>query len=88
MNKHLTRRAPKRKRGLCWGRTPDDNRTVVTWQLFRRDHRGALHMSSLPFTYAEPRAHIAQRLRNARRQLRDRVDEIDLAAMFGQESAA
>lgn len=33
------------------------------------------------FTYAEPRAYIAQRLRRARRQLRDRVDEIDLAAM-------
>lgn len=33
------------------------------------------------FTCAEPRAYIAQRLRNARRKLRDRVDEIDLAAM-------
>ncbi|MFB8927087.1 hypothetical protein QSH46_013320 [Xanthomonas arboricola pv. juglandis] len=81
MSKHLTRRAPKRKRGLCWGRTPDDSTSVVTWQLFRRDHRGAIHMSTLQFTYAEPRAYIAQRLRNARRKLRDRVDEIDLAAM-------
>lgn len=81
MSRHVARRAPKRKRGLCWGRTPNDDGTVVTWQLFRRDHRGALHMSSLQFTYAEPRAYIAQRLRNARRKLRDRVDEIDLAAM-------
>ncbi|CAD1792737.1 hypothetical protein AE929_09555 [Xanthomonas arboricola] len=81
MSKHLTRRAPKRKRGLCWGRTSDESTSVVRWQLFRRDHRGALHTSTLQFTYAEPRAYIAQRLRNARRKLRDRVDEIDLAAM-------
>ncbi|PPU15847.1 hypothetical protein XacyCFBP2565_08615 [Xanthomonas arboricola pv. corylina] len=81
MARHLTRRAPKRKRGLCWGRTPDESGSVVTWQLFRRDHRGAIHMSTLQFTYAEPRAYIAQRLRDARRILRDRVDEIDLAAM-------
>ncbi|MEB1136048.1 hypothetical protein VDP36_16820 [Xanthomonas campestris pv. campestris] len=33
------------------------------------------------FTCAEPRAYIAQRLRNARRKLRDHPDEIDLAAM-------
>ncbi|MEQ7773422.1 hypothetical protein [Xanthomonas hortorum] len=38
-------------------------------------------MSSLQFTYVGPRAYIAQRLRNARRKLRDRLDEIDLAAM-------
>ncbi|WP_372382166.1 hypothetical protein ACCQ12_15430 [Xanthomonas sp. NCPPB 1068] len=81
MSRFLTRRTPKRKRGLCWGRAPNDNGTVVTWQLFRRDHRGAIHMSSLQFTNAEPRAYIAQRLRNACRNLRDRVDEIDLAAM-------
>ncbi|WP_161556500.1 hypothetical protein [Xanthomonas dyei] len=32
-------------------------------------------------TYAEPRAYIARQVRRALRQLRDRVDEIDLAAM-------
>lgn len=31
------------------------------------------------FTYSEPRAYVAQRLRNARRKLRDRVDKIYLA---------
>ncbi|MBB4726385.1 hypothetical protein [Xanthomonas arboricola] len=36
-------------------------------------------MCSLQLTHAEPRAYIAQRLRKARRKLRDRVDEIDSA---------
>ncbi|MEA9675884.1 hypothetical protein ABFU47_13340 [Xanthomonas campestris pv. raphani] len=46
---------------------------------------GGSHPFNFPalqqFTYAEPHAYIALRLRNARRKLRDRLDEIDLAAM-------
>ncbi|KRG86147.1 hypothetical protein H7691_12615 [Stenotrophomonas sp. CW117] len=81
MSHHFTRRAPKRNEGLSWGRFPTDDGSAVTYRLFRRDHRGALHMEARTFfTSADP-THIAKVLRHAKRQLRDRVDEIDLAAM-------
>jgi len=77
----FTRRAPKRNWGLSWGRFPTDDGSAVVYRIFRRDHAGRLHLEVRTFfTDAEP-AHIARALRQAKRQLRDRVDEIDLAAL-------
>lgn len=49
--------------------------------VYRRDHRRALHMHVLTFFAHEGRAMIAEHLRRARRELRDKVDDIDLLAM-------
>lgn len=82
---HLTRRTPTRNGGFSWGRfTRDQGRAqppAVTYRLFRRDHRGLLHMHELGYGNGEPRVRIAREVRAARHKLRDRVDEIDLAAM-------
>ena len=75
------RRAPKRNGGFSWGRVPAAGGSIVTWRLFRRDHRRALHMREVTFSAGDTRAHIARQLRRACHQLRDHVDEIDLAAM-------
>lgn len=77
--KPLAHRHPKPTRGFSWTRIPEDD--ACTWRLFRRDHRGKLHMFSLSYTPASDRRAIAGALRHARRLLRDRVDEIDLAAL-------
>lgn len=80
MIRPFTRRAPQRNGGFSWGRVlPDDN--TVTYRLFRRDHSGALHVSQLTFDVLVSRRAIANDLRRARYKLRDKVDEIDLAAM-------
>lgn len=72
-------RHPKSTPGFSWARIPEDD--ACTWRLFRRDHRGKLHMFSLRYAPASDRQAIAGALRHARRLLRDRVDEIDLAAL-------
>lgn len=79
MNRHLARRPPQRNGGFSWGRVP--RQAGVSYRLFRRDHSGALHVSLLEFDAATPRRSIANDLRRARHKLRDKVDEIDLAAM-------
>ncbi|WOB24785.1 MULTISPECIES: hypothetical protein [Xanthomonas] len=81
MTRHLTRRAPKRSGGFSWGRFPTSDSALITWRMFRRDHTRALHTHALTFTARDDAAYVAKQLRRARRQLRDRVDEIDLAAM-------
>lgn len=81
MSRHLARRAPARNGGFSWGRFPVADRGVVAYRLFRRDHRGALHTSILHFYPRDHRREIALALRAACHRLRDRVDEIDLAAM-------
>ncbi|WP_115560054.1 hypothetical protein [Xanthomonas arboricola] len=81
MNRHLTRRAPKRNGSFSWGRFPTSDGAFITWRMFRRDHTSVLHMHALTFTAKDDAAYAAKQLRRARRQLRDRVDDIDLAAM-------
>ncbi|MCD0280510.1 hypothetical protein JWH04_16490 [Xanthomonas melonis] len=81
MTHQLTRRAPKRNGGFSWGRFPTSDGAFITWRMFRRDHSSALHMHALTFTGTDDAAYVAKQLRRARRQLRDRVDEIDLAAL-------
>jgi len=73
------RRLQKRNEGFAWGRTIDKVKGghVLVYRLFRRDLRGALHISTLSFSLTAHRRHIALQLLNARRQLRDRVKKID-----------
>lgn len=73
-NKH-----PKRRHGLSWGKSTTE--ADVTYRLYRRDHDGRVHSYMLSFRIDMDVTYIAQRLRAARHTLRDRVDEIDLAAM-------
>ena len=80
MSRHIERRAPKETLGFAWGRFPTVDGSAITWRLYRRDHRRALHMHAETFFAQEDRAVIARHLR-ARRHLRDQVDEIDLVAM-------
>lgn len=81
MSRHIERRAPKETLGFAWGRFPTVDGSAITWRLYRRDHRRALHMHAETFFAQEDRAVIARHLRLARRHLRDQVDEIDLVAM-------
>lgn len=77
----MTRRPPQKSGGFSWGRFPMGDTGVVSYRLFRRDHRGALHFFMVDFRGDETRYEMACRLRAAKRRLRDRVDEVDLAAM-------
>jgi hypothetical protein len=81
MSRHLARRRPQRNGGFSWGRVLADNDAGVIYRLFRRDHAGHCHFWPLEFDAATPRRSIANDLRRARHKLRDKVDEIDLAAM-------
>jgi hypothetical protein len=65
--------------GLTWARRVDAG--VVTWSLFRRDHRRAVHQFQVQLGICADAGYAAHLLRNARRRLRDQVDEIDLRAM-------
>ena len=77
----FTRRAPKRNEGQSWGWFMDANGLEVIYRIFRRDHTGRLHFVEHKFFVETNPTDIARALRHAKRQLRDRVDEIDLAAL-------
>ena len=77
----MTRRAPKKQHGFSWGRFPMGDTGIVCYRLFRRDHRGVVHMHVVDARDDMSRAEVARRLQVGRRLLRDQVDEIDLQAM-------
>ncbi|HFF6004421.1 hypothetical protein [Stenotrophomonas maltophilia] len=81
MNRHIARRAPKETLGFAWGRFPTVDGSAITWRLYRRDHRRAVHMHAMTFFAHDDRAVIAGHLRRARHYLRDKVDDIDLVAL-------
>ncbi|MDC7805569.1 hypothetical protein PQS31_01820 [Luteimonas sp BLCC-B24] len=85
-DRHHRRRAPRKNWGFSWGRVTSARGglppTSVEWRLFRRDHTGRLHFAYRRFAVDTPREHIARVLLVARRQLREAVDEIDLAALM------
>lgn len=81
MSRPTTRRPPKKNGGSAWGRFPLGDTAITAYRLFRRDHTGAIHTHSLHSYPHDQRRDIALALREARHCLRDRVDEIDLAAM-------
>lgn len=53
---------------------------AVTYRLFRSDHTGRWHYMKLEFRLAMPRCQRAEIIRQERRALRDRVDNITLKA--------
>jgi hypothetical protein len=73
----FTRKLPAHRGTFSYARIPQDG-GGVTYRLFRRDMRRALHAELCTFHPDCDRRLIAQHLRTARRQLRDTVDEIDL----------
>ncbi len=75
------RREPKRTNGFSWGRAPSPCGQMVTYRLFRRDLKGALHTEAVMALCSDPAATTAIRLIRARRSLRDRVGTLDLAAL-------
>lgn len=79
MARHHSRRAPRKNTDFSWGRFP--LRGCTDYRLFRRDHTGSLYVESRTFNMSEPVVHIARVLRKAKRELRDRVDTIDLLVM-------
>ena len=79
--KHFTPRQPK-GRHFAWSRTISHDGALLTYRLFRREQvSGRLRPVELQYMRIAPRKMIAGDLKIARKVLRDRVDEIDLAAM-------
>lgn len=77
----FARRQPGKGHGLTWARFPTVDGSAVIYRLWRRDQNRKPHQQQKTFfTDADP-AHIASVLKRAKRELRDRVDEIDLEAM-------
>lgn len=83
------RRTPKRTEGFAWGRSIDKvmGGHALTYRLFRRDLRGALHISTLSFSLTDHRRHIALQLLIARRQLREKVDAIGYALIEAEQAS-
>lgn len=77
----FTKRAPRRNWGLSWGRHPTADGMSVEYRLWRRDYTGKVHLEKREFLIGTDPAQIASVLRQAKRKLRDDVDEIDLEAM-------
>lgn len=74
--------AKGRTRPFAWGRKLEMNGAVVAYVLFRRDHTGRIHQTRMQYlTGVVQRSLVARDLLKAKRRLRDRVDEIDLAAL-------
>lgn len=88
MTRHMTRRECGKGSGFSWTSTFKDDDASVLYLLFRRDHSNKLHSRILTFRASEPRSLIAERLNRARHQLREKVDEIDLAALLSEDQAA
>lgn len=82
-SRHLTRRTPSRRDRFCWARIPQDSGGVL-YRLYRRDMQGAVHAVLRNFKIID-RHEMAEELNIARHQLRNTVDDIDLALM-GVES--
>lgn len=78
--RHRQPRQPKKTGGFSWGRSVSAA-GLVTWRLFRRDQRGALHLKQISPNTEWSRDVIAGQINRARHALRDQVDVIDLALM-------
>lgn len=76
----LTRRMPTKRDGFSWARIPQQNGGVL-YRLYRRDMRGVMHATILPYPVNADRTEIAGELRLERHRLRNTVDEIDLEIM-------
>lgn len=79
MSRLFETRRPQSGRGFAWCRVVAD--TTIQYRLYRRDYRNALHCSTVTFSKTTPTEEIASALKKKRRELRDKVDVLDLAAM-------
>lgn len=82
------RRLPKRTEGFAWGRSIDRvmGGHVLTYRLFRRDLKGALHISMRQFALTEHRRFIAMALRQMRKDLAVKVDAIGYALIEAEQA--
>ena len=78
--KPLTRRTPHNRNHFCWARIPQDSGSVL-YRLYRRDMKRATHAVLRNFQADCSRHFIAQELNIARHQLRNSMDDVDLALM-------
>lgn len=76
----LTRRMPHNRNGFCWARIPQQDGCTL-YRLYRRDMRRAIHAVLRNFRADCSRKFIATELNIARHQLRNSVDDVDLALM-------
>jgi len=76
----LARKLPAHRGVFSYSRIPMDDGAVV-YRLFRRDQRGVLHAVTRNFHPDCSRHVIAEDLNIARHQLRNTVDDVDLALM-------
>lgn len=79
MSRLYETRRPAKCRGFSWCRVVAES--TIQYRLYRRDHRRALHCSIVTFSKSTPTEEIASTVKRKRRELRDRVDVIDLAAI-------
>ncbi len=82
------RRMPKRSDGFSWGRSIDKvmGGHVLTYRLFRRDLKGALHISMRQFALTDHRRFIAMSLRQMRKDLAAKVDAIGYALIEAEQA--
>jgi len=76
----MTTRHPAKIGTFSWGRIVHES-GAVTYRLFRRDRRNRVHMAIVVFQPGDSCRWRAQLLRRKYRDLRDQVDEVDLALM-------
>jgi hypothetical protein len=78
--RHLETRRPRKDRDVTWSRRVCCDEHGVTWSFWRRDCRRVIHLRTV--NLRECGGEFGPRtLRQAWRELRDLVDEIDLALM-------
>lgn len=85
---HYDRRLPKRTESFAWGRSIDRvmGGHVLTYRLFRRDLKGALHISMRQFALTDHRRFIAMALRQMRKDLAAKVDAIGYALIEAKQA--
>lgn len=75
--KQQRQKRPNAQTRFSWGRVVSDNGSI-TYRLFRRDYRNALHMSIWRFDPGTDRKAMAQQLLTMRREFLAQVDTIEL----------
>lgn len=75
--KEFRRKCPNPHTRFSWGRVMGDSGSV-TYRLFRRDHKRTLHVTLQRFPAGTDRREIAKKLCAMRRELLERVDDIEL----------
>jgi len=76
----IARRMPHNRNHFCWARIPQQDGCTL-YRLYRRDQRGVVHAVLRNFPGGADRAEMAGELNIARHQLRNTVDDVDLALM-------